>query len=85
MSKLLQSFYLQGSAVEVARQLLGKELCTNINGKLTSGIITETEAYISVDDKAHMHGTTDAHNELKSCIVRGCCLYLSLLWYSFAL
>ena len=52
MSKLLQPFYLQESAVEVARQLLGKELCTNINGKLTSGIITETEAYMGVDDKA---------------------------------
>ena len=52
MSKLLQSFYLQESAVDVARQLLGKELCTNINGKLTSGIITETEAYMGIDDKA---------------------------------
>lgn len=52
MSKLLQPFYLQESAVEVARQLLGKELCTNINGKLTSGIITETEAYMGVNDKA---------------------------------
>ncbi|QQR94302.1 MAG: DNA-3-methyladenine glycosylase [Bacteroidota bacterium] len=52
MSKLLQSFYLQESAVKVARQLLGKELCTKINGKLTSGIITETEAYMGIDDKA---------------------------------
>lgn len=52
MSKLLQSFYLQESAVKVARQLLGKELCTKINGKLTSGIITETEAYMGVEDKA---------------------------------
>lgn len=52
MSKLQQSFYLQESAVDVAKQLLGKELCTKINGKLTSGIITETEAYMGVNDKA---------------------------------
>lgn len=52
MSKLHQSFYLQESAVDVAKQLLGKELCTKINGKLTSGIITETEAYMGVNDKA---------------------------------
>lgn len=36
----------------VARQLVGKVLCTRIGGTLTSGIITETEAYCGRGDKA---------------------------------
>lgn len=38
--------------VEVARQLLGKLLVTRIEGVVTSGIITETEAYAGVIDRA---------------------------------
>ena len=42
MSKLPLSFYQKEDVVVVAKQLLGKLLFTNINGKLTGGIITET-------------------------------------------
>ena len=36
--------------------MLGKKLCTSLNGEYTSGIITETEAYRSWGDKAcHAH------------------------------
>lgn len=52
MPKLKRYYYLQEDVVAVAQDLLGKTLCTNINGKLTSGIITETEAYAGVNDKA---------------------------------
>lgn len=38
--------------VSIARQLLGKVLVTNLEGKLTSGIITETEAYAGAIDRA---------------------------------
>lgn len=51
--KLPLSFYQQSDVVQVARQLVGKVLCTRINGApLTSGIITETEAYCGRGDKA---------------------------------
>ncbi|MEL7832700.1 DNA-3-methyladenine glycosylase [Fodinibius sp. Rm-B-1B1-1] len=51
--KLSQSFYQHSDVVEVARLLIGKVLCTHINGRpLTSGIITETEAYYGRGDKA---------------------------------
>jgi len=51
--KLSQSFYQQDDVVSVARQLVGKVLCTQVDdGTLTSGIITETEAYCGRDDKA---------------------------------
>ena len=36
----------------MARDLLGKKLVTNINGRLTTGMITETEAYRGMNDKA---------------------------------
>ncbi|HEX8515771.1 MAG TPA: DNA-3-methyladenine glycosylase [Bacteroidia bacterium] len=50
--KLEKDFYLNENVVEVARELLGKYLCTKIDGKLTSGIITETEAYAGETDRA---------------------------------
>lgn len=51
--KLPRSFYQQSDVVEAARSLVGKVLCTRINGnELTSGIITETEAYCGRGDKA---------------------------------
>ncbi len=52
MSKLKRDFYLQEDVVNVARDLLGKYLFTHLNGKLTAGIITETEAYAGIADKA---------------------------------
>lgn len=55
--KLNAAFYLNPDVVAVAGMLLGKVLYSNINGEITGGIITETEAYNGVDDKAsHAYG-----------------------------
>lgn len=51
-NKLSSSFYQQSNVVDVAQQLVGKVLCTEIEDKLTNGIITETEAYCGRGDKA---------------------------------
>lgn len=51
-STLPHSFYRQPNVVTVAKQLVGKVLCTRLDGQLTSGIITETEAYCGRGDKA---------------------------------
>ena len=48
---LPRSFYAQNTVI-VAKKLLGKLLVRNVNGKILSGIITETEAYCSIDDPA---------------------------------
>ena len=59
--KLPISFYDRDDVVQIARDLLGKVLCTNINDVFTSGIIVETEAYNGRTDKAchsHIHGRT---------------------------
>ena len=55
--KLPESFYVQQDVVQIAKDLLGKYLYTSIDGVLTSGIITETEAYAGITDKAsHAYG-----------------------------
>ncbi len=54
---LKASYYLNKDVVFLAKDLIGKTLCTRIKGKLTCGIITETEAYAGVTDKAsHAYG-----------------------------
>ena len=46
------SFYLNENVLDIAKKLLGKYLCTNIDNKLTSGKIIEVEAYRGAFDKA---------------------------------
>lgn len=54
---LPRSFYLEEDVVAIARNLLGKFLCTKIDGVLTLGMISETEAYAGVTDRAsHAYG-----------------------------
>jgi DNA-3-methyladenine glycosylase len=50
--KLPVSFYRRNDVVKIARELLGKELFTSVDGILSGGIITETEAYNGEVDKA---------------------------------
>lgn len=55
--KLPRAFYLRDDVVEISAQLLGKVLCTKIDGNLTQAVITETEAYAGVTDRAsHAYG-----------------------------
>ena len=50
--KLPLHFYQSEDVISIAKNLLGKQLVTNINGELTAGIIVETEAYMGITDKA---------------------------------
>lgn len=50
--KLPFSFYRQEDVIEIAKNLLGKYLFTKIDGKITGGIIIETEGYKGIEDKA---------------------------------
>ena len=55
--KLSRDFYLRNDVVAISRELLGKVLCTDVGGSLTKAIITETEAYAGVNDRAsHAYG-----------------------------
>ena len=51
-TKLPRSYYHNTDVVFLAKDLLGKQIFTNFNNKLTSGIIVETEAYRSIGDRA---------------------------------
>jgi len=51
-SKLSNEFYQRNQVNDIAKELLGKQLMTNIDGELTGGIIVETEAYNGIMDRA---------------------------------
>ncbi len=60
--KVSRSFYERDDVVQIARELLGKVLCTKIEGEFSSGIIVETEAYNGRTDRAchsFLHGKTE--------------------------
>ncbi len=50
--RLDKAFYTRTDVVQVAKDLLGKVLVSQLDGLKTSGIIIETEAYRGPDDKA---------------------------------
>ena len=52
MKKLPASFYQRENVLQIAKELLGKVLVTNWNGKVTSGRIVELEAYNGIIDRA---------------------------------
>ena len=52
MKKLPVSFYQREDILEIAKELVGKVIVTNWNGKVTSGRIVELEAYNGIIDRA---------------------------------
>ncbi|MCC7233581.1 MAG: DNA-3-methyladenine glycosylase [Bacteroidia bacterium] len=52
VKKLNREFYTGNNVVSIARKIIGKKLVTFFGGILTSGIISETEAYAGIIDKA---------------------------------
>ncbi|MEI6455351.1 MAG: DNA-3-methyladenine glycosylase [bacterium] len=54
---LPRSFYERHDVVLIARELLGKFICTQERGIITAGMICETEAYEGITDRAsHAYG-----------------------------
>jgi DNA-3-methyladenine glycosylase len=63
--KLDVSFYLHDDVTRTARALLGKLLCTRVDGQKTCGIIVETEAYSHVERGCHAYmNRMTARNEV---------------------
>jgi DNA-3-methyladenine glycosylase len=57
MNRIAKEFYLREDVVLIARELLGKILISFTSQQYTAGIITETEAYNGIIDKAsHAYG-----------------------------
>lgn len=78
--RLNEDFYLNEDVVEVAQLLIGKVLHTRLDGQHTAGIITETEAYNGIVDKAsHAYGNRrTARTEVM--YKRGGCAYVYLCY-----
>lgn len=52
---LAATFFQRPNVVQVARELLGKILVTEISGERTAGRVVETEAYAANDKASHAH------------------------------
>jgi DNA-3-methyladenine glycosylase len=52
MTLITKDFYIRQDVVAIARELLGKLLLTQFEGKISCGIINETEAYEGIADRA---------------------------------
>lgn len=67
--KLPAEYYFHHNVLDLARDLIGKVLITETNGEITAGIITETEAYNGIYDKAcHAYnGKRTPRNEAMYC------------------
>ena len=50
--RLPLSFYRRDDVIDISRDLLGKVLYTDLDDTVTAAVITETEAYAGVDDRA---------------------------------
>ncbi len=80
MGKLSASYYISDDVVSIANSLLGKYLYCNTNNILTGGIITETEAYKGVTDKAsHSYGGR-LTNRTKTMYEKGGIAYIYLCY-----
>ena len=55
--KIPRAYFQSDDVVFLARDLVGKSLYTSVDGQVTGGIITETEAYAGITDRAsHAYG-----------------------------
>lgn len=78
--KLPIEFYQSKEVVDIAYNLLGKYLFTNINGEISGGFITETEAYNGIIDKAsHAYGNRQT-NRTKTMYAAGGVAYVYLCY-----
>ena len=79
-ARLPLDFYTRTDVVQVARDLLGKVLVTEFDGRRTAGRITETEAYRAPDDRAS-HAWNNRRTARTEVMFReGGCAYVYLCY-----
>jgi DNA-3-methyladenine glycosylase len=75
-----EGFYLREEVVALAKELLGKHLVTRIDGQITSGMITETEAYAGITDRASHAFGGKRSTRTEIMFRRGGCAYIYLCY-----
>ncbi|WP_299291479.1 DNA-3-methyladenine glycosylase [uncultured Mucilaginibacter sp.] len=78
--KLSTDFYQVKEVTQIARNLLGKYLFTNINGEISGGFIVETEAYAGIIDKASHAFGNRLTNRTKTMYEAGGIAYVYLCY-----
>lgn len=78
--KLPLAFYQSNDVVNIARNLIGKYLFTNINGEISGGYIVETEAYNGIIDKASHAFGNRLTNRTKTMYETGGIAYVYLCY-----
>lgn len=73
---MTNDFFLRADVVLIARQLLGKQVISDIDGERTSGIIVETEAYSHAGDKAMQQHLKRRRNSAEMLYQQGGVMYL---------
>jgi DNA-3-methyladenine glycosylase len=81
MKELLPvEYYLNPDVIEVAIDLVGKFIVSEIEGKMTSGIIVETEAYKAPEDKASHAYKNKLTSRTKTMFEEGGTAYIYLVY-----
>lgn len=81
MKTLISSdFFIKLDAVKAAKFLLGKLVATYINDEYVSGIITETEAYLGIIDKASLAYGGRKNNKNMVLYERGGCVFVYICY-----
>lgn len=78
--KIPQQFYQSNDVCAIAKNLLGKLLCSNINGQYAAGMIVETEAYNGVPDKASHAYAARRSQRTETMYRQGGCAYVYLCY-----
>lgn len=77
---LPRSFYLRMEVDQIAQDLLGKFLCTQMDGQYVAGMIVETEAYRAPDDRACHAYQNLRTNRTEMMFAAGSCAYVYLCY-----
>ncbi len=84
-SKLTAAFFQRPDVLRIARDLLGKHLCTNVGGVLTAGRIIETEAYRHVGDHSLTLHLQRKRHQARGLYVPGGQAYIYTVYNRYAL
>ncbi len=78
--KISKEYFQKYDTLTISRNLLGKYLVSFIDGKTTSGMIVETEAYLGLDDKASHAFSNRRSNRTEILYLPGGHLYVYLCY-----
>ena len=80
LNRISLDFFLNDNVQQIDKDLLGKIIYININGDISSAIITETEAYQGPEDKASHAYNNKRTKRTEIMYQKGGCCYIYLCY-----